>query len=135
MAKRAKKPEQGHGSNKLNPELVADLNNRLDDIEERIASERGKFMKVCRDLREDISGIFTEAKSRGVSVKALKAVRKARAMYVKAAAMMDELETDDLETAEQIADALGPFAELPLGRSAVERAAAPGDAAALRGLQ
>jgi uncharacterized protein (UPF0335 family) len=74
MAKEAT-PE---GVDKLKPELIQGYINRIENLQEAIASIMGEAMNECRQQHEDIKEIFTEAKAEGVPLKALRAQLKLR---------------------------------------------------------
>lgn len=107
-------------SNGFDPSVLQDIVSRLDEIDSTIASERGKFMKRCRDLAEDRKGVMTEAKARGIPLKPLKVELKARKLTHKIEELRSELEADDADQAQLIRDALGDYADLPLGAAAVD---------------
>jgi hypothetical protein len=101
MAKQAKP-----GSNTINPEVVQDIVRRLDEIEQEKLSERGKFMKICRDLGDRRKDLLKEAKARGIPQKPLLAELKARDHEIKAETIRNDLEDEDKEQAELIRDAI-----------------------------
>jgi uncharacterized protein (UPF0335 family) len=100
--------------------VLQDIVSRLDELDATLASERGKFMKRCRDIAEDRKGVMTEAKARGIPLKPLKTELKIRKLSHKMEEMRSELETEDLEQAKLIQEALGDYANLPLGKAAVD---------------
>lgn len=107
-------------SNGFDPDVLQDIVSRLDELDATLASERGKFMKRCRDIAEDRKGVMTEAKARGIPLKPLKTELKIRKLSHKMEEMRSELETEDLEQAKLIQEALGDYANLPLGKAAVD---------------
>lgn len=138
MAKKARKSGVV-GHNTADPELVRNITERLNEIDEQIASEKGKFMAFCKARAADRKDVLTEAKARGVNTRALKVEIKAGKLEQKAAALRDDLDPDDQHDAEAIRKAIGEFADTPLGGAAVSKAdrkAAERDAdkAALAGL-
>lgn len=112
------KPTNGFDQDKLKGYI-----DRVENIKSEIASETGAFMKGIRELKDDIKDILTEAKDQGVPMKALKAELKLRDLDREKDKVVAGLEDDDAESLEQIREALGEFASLPLGRAALERAA------------
>lgn len=100
---------------------------RIENIEAEIASERGKFMARCKELRKDISDVLDEAKSDGIPKKALRAVIKTRAIQAKIENIREDLEGEDQDNYDLIRHAIGDLADLPLGKAALERAAAAVD--------
>jgi uncharacterized protein (UPF0335 family) len=120
MARGRKSAKQTPNTNGFDPAVLQDVVSRLDELDATLASERGKFMKRCRDIAEDRKGVMTEAKARGIPLKPLKTELKIRKLSHKMEEMRSELETEDLEQAKLIQEALGDYAELPLGKAAVD---------------
>jgi uncharacterized protein (UPF0335 family) len=130
MARGRKSAKQTPNTNGFDPAVLQDVVSRLDELDATLASERGKFMKRCRDISEDRKGVMTEAKARGIPLKPLKTELKARKLAHKIEELRSELEADDAEQADLIREALGDYADLPLGKAAVdadERRKADGD--------
>lgn len=103
MAKKAKDV-----SNQLqgyDPGLVQGLLKRLEGCAAELLSERGSYMKKCRDLRETMAGIYEEATARGVPGKALKKLFKAQEALAKVTADIEELEDEAREAVLGIAQA------------------------------
>jgi hypothetical protein len=107
-------------SNGFDPDVLQDIVGRLDELDSTLASERGRFMKRCRDIAEDRKGVMTEAKARGIPLKPLKVELKARKLAHKIEELRSELEADDADQAVLIREALGDYADLPLGKAAVD---------------
>ena len=97
---------------------------RVENIKDEIASETGSFMSSIKAMREDIKDILTEAKDKGIPVKALKAELKLRDLDREKTKVVSGLEQDDAETLDQIRAALGDFSSLPLGDAVMKRAEA-----------
>ena len=66
--------------------------------------------------------IKTEAKGMGIPVKVLMAHKRLRDLERQKAKVVERLEDEDAESFEQVADALGEFAMLPLGMAALAEA-------------
>lgn len=109
-------------SNGFDPEVLQEIVGRLDELDEMLASERGKFMKRCRDIADERKGVMVEAKARGIPLKPLKIELKARKLAHKIEELRSEMEAEDAEQATLIREALGDYADLPLGRAAVDAA-------------
>jgi uncharacterized protein (UPF0335 family) len=91
--------------------------NRIETLHADLKSLRGKYMADCKVVREDIKEIYTEVKSAGLPVKAIKGVVKYRELERK----QDEI-ASGLDMAEQadygtLIETLGD-----LGRAAADRA-------------
>lgn len=88
-------------------------NNQLKDIVERIERLEADKAEVASDIKD----VFAEAKSQGFDLPALKMVLKER-----------KQDRQKLAEKEAIADtyriALGMISDLPLGKSAIDRATA-----------
>lgn len=93
-------------------------------------SEKGAYMRRCRSIRDSINVVYEEAKALGIPKKVLKAHIDLRKLEGKKEAIVANLDGDDAESFEMMADALGDFATLPLGQAALKRAGADPDAAA-----
>lgn len=102
---------------------------RLDSIDEELETERGKYMKRCRELRDDIGEVLDEAKAKGIPKKAFKAVRKASKYQRKAERARDDLEPDEQDSFDALAIALGTdFGSFGLGKATLEGHAAKNEA-------
>jgi len=82
---------------------------RIETLLADIDSERGTYMVRCKELREDISEIYVEAKDNGVPVKALKGIVKHRQLQKKQEAIAAGFDIDEAAAYEQIREALGPL--------------------------
>jgi hypothetical protein len=109
------------GRNRATPSEAASFVDKFEEMEAEIASERGVFMAKCKAIRERQSELLDDAKSQGVAKKIVKALVKRLSLLRKADEQIDDLEDDDRAYAVDIFQALGGFADLPLGAAAVER--------------
>ena len=82
---------------------------RIETLLSDIDSERRTYMARCKELREDISEIYVEAKDNGVPVKALKGIVKHRQLQKKQDAIAAGFDIDEAAAFEQIREALGPL--------------------------
>ena len=73
--------------------------------------------EACKDKQADIKDIYSEVKSHGLPVRAVRGVVKYRDLERKQAAIADKLDIDEASTYQALVDALGD-----LGRAAAERA-------------
>jgi uncharacterized protein (UPF0335 family) len=112
-------PAKGNG---YDPKTVNSFAARLDGLDAELESERGKYMKRCHELRDDISDILDEAKDKGIPKKAFKAVRKAAKYERKATRAREDLEPDHQDSFDLIKQALGEFADTALGKATLSRA-------------
>jgi len=90
---------------------------RIETLLADIDSERGTYMARCKELREDISGIYVEAKDNGVPVKALKGIVKHRQLQKKQDAIAAGFDIDEAAAYETLVEMLGE-----LGAAAAKRA-------------
>lgn len=110
-----------HG-NGFNPKKVKGYVGRVENLEDQIASLRGKFMAECKGFREDIKSVLDEAKDDGIAKKALKRVLQTRNHERKIEDLREELEPDEQDTYDMLRHALGDLADTALGAAAAERA-------------
>lgn len=110
-------PTNGFDGNLLNSYL-----DRIDNVEEEIASIMGKAMAEAKSLRGDIKEIYGEAKDKGIPVKALKTEHRLRSLDRQKSEIVEGLDDEDRDSLEAIQAALGDFASLPLGGAALARA-------------
>ena len=116
------KPPEEAKSNKLDSALVKGFVERLEELAADKLSIMMTAVANCKPLTSLMKEVFDEAKEQaGISKKALRAVLKARLLERKARAARDDL--DDVETFDQIREALGDLASTPLGAAALEDAA------------
>jgi uncharacterized protein (UPF0335 family) len=80
---------------------------RIENLKEDIASQQGKYMKVCADMRQDIADVYAEAKGKGLSVKALRTTIKIRERARKNESDIAKLEGEDRDSYDAIEEALG----------------------------
>lgn len=93
---------------------------RVENVEEQIASERGAFMARCKELRGDIKEIYAEVKDADLPVKAIKKIVKRRELERKQLAIDESMKGEEGEyDYEMLVAALGDLADLPLGKAAL----------------
>lgn len=90
---------------------------RIESLLSDMDSAKGTYMAECKERREDIKSVYTEAKDAGVPVKALRGIVKARELDKKIKAIDDGFDIDEKAAYETLVDALGD-----LGRAAAEKA-------------
>jgi hypothetical protein len=108
--------------------VVQDLTNKIENCFDDLESERGSYMRRCRSIRERIRNIYDEGKARGVPKDEFRAFVKGRQALAKARKILEDLEQDQRETVELLAEAFGDAADLPLFASKIERTAAASQA-------
>jgi len=107
-------------SNQYDPDVVNNLLGKIDGFDADLDSEKGSYMKRCRDLRERIAAVYEEAKAAGVPQKELRTLVKIRKHEKASKKLFLELEHDQQENLKMIA-ATEKVKDLPLWRSAEER--------------
>lgn len=124
MAKRATAADAARKSNGFDGDKLKGYLKKLDELQAEIESSKGAHMNRCQKIRGSMDVVFEEAKALGIPKKVLKAHCDLRRLEAKKSAVVDKLGDDDAETFDAVADALGDFAQLPLGAAAVRRAEA-----------
>lgn len=80
-------------------------------------SDKGSYMAECKERREDIKSVYTEAKDAGIAVKALKGVVKKCSLDKRSAAISDGFDIDEQAAYATLVEALGD-----LGKAAADAA-------------
>jgi hypothetical protein len=94
----------------------------IEECYERLAKERGIYMRKCKGIREDMAGGYDDAANRGIAKKLLKKIVKERELERKIAAITDNLEDDERSELDMLIQQLGNFANTPLGAAAIASA-------------
>jgi uncharacterized protein (UPF0335 family) len=82
---------------------------RIETLMAEAESAKGTYMAECKERREDIKEVYTEAKDAGVPTKALKGLVKKRTLQRKADAIPDGFDIDEAAAYETLCEALGPL--------------------------
>ena len=101
-----------------------DVQHAVKAIEQRyteLATERGKYMQICRRVREEMASNYDAAGLNGISKKLLQKIIKERDLERKIDGLTKDLEPDERHELEMLVEALGDFGDLPLGRAAIDR--------------
>jgi uncharacterized protein (UPF0335 family) len=109
----------GNGYNK---QLLQALLSEIDDADDRLASLKGEYMANCQPVREDIAAVFQQAKDKGVGVKAFRILVSNHRLEKSKRRNEQKLDLDQRADYEQMREALGVLAELPLGEAALREA-------------
>jgi uncharacterized protein (UPF0335 family) len=110
------------GTNGLDPIKTQGFVGEIEGLMADLRSEKGAYMNRCRGIRESISSVFDKAKDSGVDRKALKHEIKVRERDRKSDEEYEDLEADQRDQVELIRNALGNYADTPLGQAAMSRA-------------
>jgi uncharacterized protein (UPF0335 family) len=90
---------------------------RIEALISELETEKGEYMARCKERREDIKEIYTEADESGVPRRALRGIVKFRELDRKQKAIASGLDIDEQSAYRQLVEALGP-----LGQAAAEKA-------------
>jgi hypothetical protein len=109
------------GSNGFDPTIVQRFVKEIEKHKETLLSYQGSYMKQCRDVRDMIKKAKELAKGEGIPTKQLNALLKERDLQRKLEGIREDFEDqEDLDTYDQLKEALGDFGELPLGAAALD---------------
>lgn len=100
--------------NTFSTEVVQNLVYKIEGYFADLDHERGVYMKRCRDIRDRIVATYDEAKARGIPHKELRKFVTARMKLEAARKVLADLEADQRETVQMLAEAFGDAADLPL---------------------
>jgi hypothetical protein len=95
-----------------------------------LASERGRYMNLCKKIRETMASDYDDAANKGIAKKLLKKIVKERELERKIDALVLDLEPDEVSELEMLQEKLGELADTPLGSAALRRAEARANAGA-----
>jgi len=109
------------GRNRANADEMASFIDKYEELEKEKLREKMSYMERCRRITEQQKDLLDDAKGQGLPKNVVKAVVKARELEGKANAILEELEDDAAQIFKDIREALGDYADLPLGQAAVSR--------------
>lgn len=109
------------GRNRANADEMASFVDKYEELETEKLREKMSYMERCRRITEQQRELLDDAKGQGLPKNVVKAVVKARDLERKIEALQEELEDDAAQIYKDIRDALGDYADLPLGAAAVAR--------------
>jgi uncharacterized protein (UPF0335 family) len=100
MAKGVSKPKDGeeaqtHGSNVPDGAKILEFVQRVENLDQELASKKGEFMQECKVIAGDKKEVYSEAKAAGLNKKALKGIVKQRALQREIEEIASDLEGDD----------------------------------------
>jgi uncharacterized protein (UPF0335 family) len=108
--------------NKIDPDIADNYVQRIEQLHDDIATLQAENAERCQNIREDIKEVYHDARAAGLAPKPLKALIKVRELSRKAHAVRKKLDLDQRAEFEQLVEALGEFAETPLGEAALSAA-------------
>lgn len=109
------------GRNRANADEMASFVDKFEELEKEKLREKMSYMERCRRITEQQKELLDDAKSQGLPKNVVKAVAKARELERKIEALVEDLEDDAHQIFKDIREALGDYADLPLGQAAVSR--------------
>lgn len=80
---------------------------RIENLHADAEEAKGVYMNECKERREDIKQVYTEAKDAGVPLKALKGLVRRRQLLRRAEAIPAGLDIDEQSAYSQLVEALG----------------------------
>ena len=119
---------EGTDSEKTNTIDPARLKKEVARIEEAIAAKESHkmgYVEKCKPFNERVANAYEMgAKAAGIPMAVLKATIKQRALQRKIDGIPEKFEDETRETFEMVSQALGGFADTPLGKATVNAAKA-----------
>lgn len=82
---------------------------RIENLMAEGETAKGTYMAECKERRGDIKEIYTEAKDKGIPIKALKGLIKYRDLERKQNKIGDGLDIDEQSAYQNLVEALGPL--------------------------
>ena len=116
------------GTNAIDPTTAQRFVGELDRCDEELLTLRGQYMQRCKTVRERKADWMEQAEAAGIPRSGLKVELKRRALALKLKTLESDAGEEVVETADMIREALGSFADMPLGAAAVEAAGDRGSA-------
>lgn len=107
------------GRNRASPDEMASFVDEYEKMEKEKLDRKMAYMAECAKIAGRQKDLVDDAKAQGLDGKVLRSVVKARAFERKADAVYEALEDDDAALHKDIREALGDYADLPLGAAAV----------------
>jgi hypothetical protein len=108
------------GTNGLDKEAAQAFVDQIERHMSDLLSERGSYMARCRGIREAITGVYDDAKGKGIRRNSLKTLIKERGLERRIIELREALEADDKDNYELLVDAVAGMEGTPLGDAAVE---------------
>jgi len=116
------------GSNNVKGKQLAGYLKEIDKADDDLVALKVEHMRACKGPRGRIRNVMKEARESGANMEALRTLIAAHRADRKIDQRIAELEADDRAEYESLQEALGAFADSPLGQAAL-KAAAPKDGA------
>lgn len=115
--------EQRDGSNgKHDGELIERYLGEIDKADDALTELKVEHMSACKGPRGKIRALMKEARETLPSIEAFRTIVAAHRSERKIEQRIAELEADDLQEFERMQEALGAFADTPLGDAALKKA-------------
>jgi uncharacterized protein (UPF0335 family) len=94
----------------------------IDRQDDELDSLRGQYMSDCKGPRAAIKDIMASAREAGINMKAFRELLAEHRSQRRHEKRLAALEPEDLDSYDQMEQALGEFRTTPLGGAALERA-------------
>ncbi len=120
----AETPGQGHNSKKVDGEYVRGAIEQILAEEAAIKAAKDALSLKLQPQRKKISGIMKGLVQSDISTRVVQTLLKEARLKVKLENVKGELDEGQLAEFESVVEAMGDFAELPLGAAAVAAAEA-----------
>jgi hypothetical protein len=101
---------------------ISNFLHAIDAADDELLSLRGSYMSQCKGPRATIAEIKGSARESGVNMKAFAVILKGHRADRQQAKRIAELEAEDADAYAEMEEALGAFADTPLGSAALEGA-------------
>jgi uncharacterized protein (UPF0335 family) len=108
--------------NEIDSGLAQEFVERIESLESDRLSEHAAYMAKCKKIAEDKKAVLAEAASNGFQKRVIKATVKERELLAKIKKLGDGFDIDEQSQYDQLSKSIGAFAELPLGRAALDAA-------------
>lgn len=95
---------------------------RVENVLADLDRMKGEYMAACKAKREDIKEIYKEAKDDDIPVRALKGLVKYRELERRQAELAETIPDEEVSEFEMLVEALGDYADTPLGQAALDLA-------------
>jgi uncharacterized protein (UPF0335 family) len=94
----------------------------IDKQDDELDHLRGQYMAACKGPRAAIKDVMASAREAGINMKAFREVLSAHRSDRRHDKRVNALEADDQASYAEMMEALGEYADTPLGAAALKRA-------------
>src|SRR5262249_35807521 len=111
-----------HGANSL-ARIAEPFVGRIEAIHDDLESLKGEYMNRCKQRREEIKGIYSEAKDKDIPKRPLKGIIKQRALQSKIDDIDSGFEIDESAIYRELVEGLGALGQAAAVRAGYGKAA------------